>query len=58
MHATICADLETQDRASQLRRRILKLRWMGMEREADELARSALGAILRGVQVADVADTD
>jgi hypothetical protein len=41
MHATTSADSETQDRTSQLRKQILKLRWMGMEREAAELARSA-----------------
>ena len=42
MHATTTStDPETQDRTSQLRRQILKLRWMGMESEAEELARIA-----------------
>jgi hypothetical protein len=42
MHATTpSADSETEERTTQIRRRILKLRWMGMESEAAELARSA-----------------
>jgi hypothetical protein len=40
MHATPSADSETQEHRSQLRKKILKLRWMGMAREADELARA------------------
>jgi hypothetical protein len=39
MHAT-SADSEAQERTTQLRKQILKLRWMGMESEAAELARS------------------
>jgi hypothetical protein len=41
MHATTSADPETQERTLQLRKQILKLRWIGMEREAEALARSA-----------------
>ncbi len=48
MHATP-ADPETHEHASQLRKQILKLRWMGMEREAQELARSAPWLDLPGV---------
>jgi hypothetical protein len=41
MHATTSADSETQDRRIELRKQILKLRWMGMESEAEALARAA-----------------
>ncbi|HEV8027009.1 MAG TPA: hypothetical protein VGP50_06240 [Stellaceae bacterium] len=42
MHATTTStDPEAQDRTSRLRKQILKLRWIGMESEAAELARSA-----------------
>jgi hypothetical protein len=42
MHATTTStDPAAQDRTSQLRKQILKLRWMGLDSEAAELARSA-----------------
>jgi hypothetical protein len=41
MHATTSTDSETQEQAKELRKQILKLRWMGMESEAEALARSA-----------------
>jgi hypothetical protein len=42
MHATTTStDPEAQDRTSRLRKQILKRRWIGMESEAAELARSA-----------------
>lgn len=41
MHVTTSADSEAQERTSRLRKQILKLRWIGMEREAEALARSA-----------------
>jgi hypothetical protein len=48
MHGTTSADPAAEEDASQLRKRILKLRWMGMEREADELAHSPRYADILG----------